>query len=83
MRSVERGIWVLKNNLKRFHLIGAARAEAKRQSMAAKFQHAARIWFDQTKQQMSKGRLAATRFADQAERLARVNIERHIIDGAD
>src|SRR3989442_6203601 len=40
-------------------------------------------WPDDPQDGSADGRLAAARFADQPERLARVDVEGHVVDGVD
>ena len=79
--GIERGEGILKDDLhiaaQAAHFTGAGGEQ-----VAAFETDAARSRLDQAQQQASERAFARTRFADQAESFAGVNVERNIVDGA-
>ena len=78
---IERGERVLKNNLQ-VATPAAHFAFAGREQVAAFQAYAARGGLDQTKNESAQCTLARTGFPNQPERLARINIQRNVVDRA-
>src|SRR5438876_10458527 len=76
---VERGIGILEHYL---HLAaqGPQRAAAEVRDVGAVERDRSRGRLDEARGESRHGRFAATRFADQAERFARRDVERHAVD---
>src|SRR4029079_7112882 len=75
VRSIERGIRVLKDDLDGFDGLSAALAEQRLQCLSVQFDACPFVRLGEAKQEPRQGRLAAARFADEAERLAGRELE--------
>src|ERR1700674_911553 len=77
---IERRVWILEHHLDlaphRAHFVG----RQARDILAIEFDAAA-VDVDQPQQRASRGRLAATGFADQRQRFTGAKIEAHLLDG--